>query len=161
MDGDERGLYDQQAVCLPVFASRHATDEQYEQDPSVCPGRSSSIQSNCQDNAAGLSPGAAMNASLLLPKDVLLALRPDEIDLCLTRRGWTSEPYGAAGQGLQFRHSAMPGIDLLLPLTRDLGDYTQRMADLIVVLTTIEQRPVWEVLRDLSGPSGNIIRQSK
>ncbi len=99
-----------------------------------------------------------MNASPLLPKDVLLALRPDDISLYLTGRGWVSKPYGSARQALQFRTSSMRGVDLLVPLTRDLGDYAQRMADLIVALATIEQRPVWEILNDLSAPSGDVFR---
>jgi hypothetical protein len=69
-----------------------------------------------------------------------------------------SKPFGTRGQALQFRHSAMSGVDLLLPLTRDLGDYAQRMADLVVALATIEQRPLWEILNDLSGPSGDLFR---
>ena len=48
-----------------------------------------------------------MNASPLLPKDVLLALRPGDISLYLTSRGWVSKPYGAGGQALQFRHSSI------------------------------------------------------
>ena len=99
-----------------------------------------------------------MNASTLLPKDVLLALRPGDISLYLTSRGWVSKPYGAVGQALQFRKSSMRGVDLLVPLTRDLGDYAQRMADLIVALATIEQRPIWEILNDLSAPSGDVFR---
>jgi len=99
-----------------------------------------------------------MNASPLLPKDVLLALRPGDISLYLTSRGWVSKPYGAVGQALQFRNSSMRGVDLLVPLTRDLGDYAQRMADLVVALATIEQRPIWEILNDLSGSSGDVFR---
>ena len=62
------------------------------------------------------------------------------------------------GKALQFRNSSMRGVDLLVPLTRDLGDYAQRMADLIVALATIEQRPIWEILNDLSAPSGDVFR---
>ena len=32
------------------------------------------------------------------------------------------------------------------------------MADLIVALATIEQRPIWEILNDLSAPSGDVFR---
>ena len=32
VDGDERGMYDQQAVCLLGLASPHEPDEQYQQD---------------------------------------------------------------------------------------------------------------------------------
>ena len=33
------------------------------------------------------------------------------------------------------------------------------MADLVVALATIEQRPIWEILNDLSGPSGDVFRR--
>jgi hypothetical protein len=99
-----------------------------------------------------------MNTSTLLPKDVLLALRPGDVSLYLTSHGWAFKPYGAAGQALQFRNPAMRGVDLLVPLTRDLGDYAQRLADLIVALATIEKRPFWEILNDLSAPSGDALR---
>ena len=100
-----------------------------------------------------------MNVSTLLPKDVLLALRPGDISLYLTSRRWISKPYLPAGQAIQFRHPSFHGVDLPLPLTRDLGDYAQRMADLVVALATIEQRPIWEILNDLSGPSGDVFRE--
>jgi len=99
-----------------------------------------------------------MNSSSSLPKDVLLSLRPGDINLYLTRRGWVSNPYGVGGEALQFRHPSMPGVDLLLPLTQELGDYVQRMADLVVALAMIEQRPVWEIPNELSGPSGDVFR---
>jgi hypothetical protein len=99
-----------------------------------------------------------MNASSLLPESVLLALRPGDISLYLASRGWVSKPYGAAAQALQFRNPSVRGVDLLLPLSRDLGDYTQRMADVVIALATIEQRPIWVILNDLSGPSGDVFR---
>ena len=52
----------------------------------------------------------------------------------------------------------MTQVDLLLPLKGDLGDFAARMGDLVVALATIEQRPVWEILNDLSGPSGDVFR---
>ena len=52
----------------------------------------------------------------------------------------------------------MPEVDLLLPLKRGLGDYAARMGDLVVALATIEQRPVPEILNDLSGPTGDVFR---
>jgi hypothetical protein len=99
-----------------------------------------------------------MNASTALPKDVLRSLRPGDVQLYLSSRGWKPEPYGPDGRGLLFLHPSYPDVDLLLPLKRDLGDYALRMGDLVVALATIEQRPVWEVLNDLSGPSGDVLR---
>ena len=99
-----------------------------------------------------------MNSSSALPKDVLLSLRPGEVQLYLSSRGWKPEPYGSGGKGLLFLHPAMPEVDLLLPLKRGLGDYAARMGDLVVALATIEQRPVPEILNDLSGPTGDVFR---
>jgi len=76
----------------------------------------------------------------------------------LTSRGWRSEPYGREGNGLLFQHPAMPEADLLLPLKRDLADHALRMGDQVVTLATIEQRPVQEILNDLSGPTGDVFR---
>jgi hypothetical protein len=98
-----------------------------------------------------------MTASTLLPKDAVLALRPSGIAHYLTTRGWSSEPYGTVGQGRQFRSASLPGVDLLLPMDPALGDYEQRMVDLVVALATIEKRPIWETLDDLSRPLDDIL----
>jgi hypothetical protein len=99
-----------------------------------------------------------MNPQPPLSKDVLLTLRPGDITLYLTSSGWASKPYGSGGEALQFRNSDFRGVDLLLPLSRDLGDYVQRMADLVVALAKIERRSVGEILNDLSGTSGDVFR---
>jgi hypothetical protein len=99
-----------------------------------------------------------MNAPSRLPKDVLLSLRPGDVQLYLSSRGWKSEPYGTEGIGLLFVHPSFPEIDLLLPLKRDLGDYAARLGDLVAALATIERRPVQEILNDLSGPTGDVFR---
>jgi hypothetical protein len=97
-----------------------------------------------------------MNASSRLPKDLLLSLRPGDVQLYLSSRGWKPELYGTEGNALLFLHPSFPEVDLLLPLKRNLGDYANRMADLVVALATIEQRPVQEILNDLSGPTGDV-----
>jgi hypothetical protein len=101
-----------------------------------------------------------MNASFMLPKSFLIALRPDEVSSFLTGRGWASQPFGALGQGLQFRSSSVPGVDLLLPLGRDLDDYEQRMADLVAALAIIEQRPIWETINDLE-PGRSVVPERR
>ncbi len=99
-----------------------------------------------------------MNSWSMLPKDAVLSLRPGDVQLYLTSRGWVAEPYVSEGKGLLFQHPSMSQVDLLLPLKRDLGDFAARMGDLVVALATIYQRPVWEILNDLSGPSGDVFR---
>jgi hypothetical protein len=99
-----------------------------------------------------------MNTTSMLPKDVATSLRPGDVQLYLSSRGWKSKPYGPDGIGLQFFHPSFPKVDLLLPLKRDLGDYAFRMGDLVVALATIERRSVQEVINDLSGPAGDVFR---
>ncbi len=99
-----------------------------------------------------------MKPSSTLPQDTLLSLRPGEVQAYLFSRGWSSKPYGREGDGLLFHHLSMPEVDLLLPLKLDLRDYGARMADLVGTLATIEQRPVREILNDLSGPAGDVFR---
>jgi hypothetical protein len=101
-----------------------------------------------------------MNAASTLPKDVVNSLRPGDVQLYLSSRGWMSKPYGPDGSGLQLRHPSFPKVDLLLPLKRDLGDFALRMGDFVVALATIERRPAQEVLNDLSGPAGDVFRLS-
>jgi hypothetical protein len=52
----------------------------------------------------------------------------------------------------------MPDVDLLLPLKRELADYASRMRELVGTLAAVEQRPITEILNDLSGPSGDVLR---
>ncbi len=99
-----------------------------------------------------------MNRVPGLPNDLVTALRPGDVQLYLTSRGWVSEPFGPAGKGFRFRHPSLTDVDLLLPLTRDLADYAIRMAELVVNLSAVERRPTWEVLNDLSSPPGDVFR---
>ena len=99
-----------------------------------------------------------MTGALKLPKDIVGSLRPGDVQLYLTSRGWISEPFGKGGKGLRFHHPSIPQVDLLLPLNRELGDYIIRMAELVTSLATIEERPWSQVVKDLSGPSSDVFR---
>jgi hypothetical protein len=44
-----------------------------------------------------------MTGALKLPKDIVGSLRPGDIQLYLTSRGWISEPFGKGGKGLRFQ----------------------------------------------------------
>ncbi len=99
-----------------------------------------------------------MTGAFKLPKDIVGSLRPGDVQLYLTSRGWISEPFGKGGKGLRFHHPSIPQVDLLLPLKRELGDYIIRMAELVTFLATIEERPWSQVVKDLSGPSSDVFR---
>jgi hypothetical protein len=85
-------------------------------------------------------------------------LRPGDVRLYLSTRGWIPKRNGAADKAIEFRHPSFPGAELLLPLKREIGDFVLRMADIVVGLATIEQRPAWEILNDLSRPPGDVFR---
>jgi hypothetical protein len=99
-----------------------------------------------------------MTGALNVSMDVAGSLRPGDVQLYLLSRGWIGEPFGKDGKGLRFHHPSIPEVDLLLPLKRELGDYKIRMAELLTSLATIEERPWLQVIRDLSGPSGDVLR---
>ena len=98
-----------------------------------------------------------MNTSTLLPKDVLLALHPGDVSLYLTSHGWAPKPYGAAGRASSSETPQCVGSTCSSTHARPRG-LRPRLADLIVALATIEQRPIWEILNDLSAPSGDALR---
>jgi hypothetical protein len=99
-----------------------------------------------------------MKSPLKLPRDQVEALRPGDVRLYLTSRGWVPRRNGVTDKAMEFRHPSFPGAELLLPLQREVGDFVLRMADVVVSLATIEQRPAWEVLKDVSGPPGDVFR---
>ena len=97
-----------------------------------------------------------MKSPLKLPRDQVEALRPGDVRLYLTSRGWVPRRNGVTDKAMEFWHPSFPGAELLLPLKREVGDFVLRMADVVVSLATIEQRPAREVLKDVSGPPGDV-----
>src|SRR5207253_123349 len=73
-------------------------------------------------------------------------------------RGWVADPSGSSSAATLFRHPDLGDAEVLLPLRRDLGDYTLRMADVIQALAVVEGRPHFEVLNELSGPPSDVLR---
>lgn len=103
-------------------------------------------------------PGGTVKSSTRTADNAAAALRPGDVKLYLTNRGWTAQAYGTGGKGLQFTHPKFPRVDLLLPMRRELGDYADRMAELVETLAVAEKRPVKEVFNDLAGPSADVFR---
>jgi hypothetical protein len=99
-----------------------------------------------------------MTTSLKLPRDQLEALRPVDVRLYLTSRGWRPSPHGSSTKAVEYQNPVYPKVELQLPIKREVGDFALRMADLVVGLATIEKRSPWEVLNDLSGTPGDVLR---
>jgi hypothetical protein len=99
-----------------------------------------------------------MNAPLHLPRDQIAALRFEDVQLYLASRGWLPDPAAAAPGMAVYRYPQEPDAEVLLPLRRDWPDYAQRMADAVEMIAAVEQRSTNEVLNDLTGPPGDVLR---
>ncbi len=99
-----------------------------------------------------------MKSPLKLPREQIEALRPGDVRLYLTGRGWFPRPDGSSSKAVEFHNPAYPEVEFLLPLKREVGDFALRMADVVVGLATVEKRSPWDVLRDLSGPPGDVFK---
>ncbi len=75
-----------------------------------------------------------MSLALKLPKDQVGSLRSRDVQLYLISRGWMADDEESSTAAMLFRHPAMGDAEILLPLRRDLGDYTLRMADVVHAL---------------------------
>jgi hypothetical protein len=99
-----------------------------------------------------------LNDLLKLPKDQMAALRLENVQLYLLSRHWQIDSAASTnGVGI-YRFPGEGDAEILLPLRRDWADYALRMGDLVLTLAAVEQRSVWEVINDLSGPAGDVLR---
>jgi len=99
-----------------------------------------------------------MSLTLKLPRDQVEALRPRDVQLYLVGRGWVADTAESSPDATLFRHPNMGDVEVLLPLRRDLGDYTLRMTEVIQALAAVERRPLFQVLNELSGPPSDVLR---
>ena len=99
-----------------------------------------------------------MNTPSRLPRDQMLALRPGDVKLYLTSQGWIPQATNGSNRRLSLHHPQHRGVELLLPMERTLGDFALRMGEVVVGLAQIEDRPVGQVLNDLSMPPGDVFR---
>jgi hypothetical protein len=99
-----------------------------------------------------------MNIPLRLPPGQLSALRFEDVQLYLASRGWQLDAAASEPGAGVYRLPGEPDAEVLLPLRRDWADYAQRMADALATLAAVEQRSLGEVLADLAGPPGDVIR---
>ena len=99
-----------------------------------------------------------MKSSLNVPRDQIEALRLGDVQLYLTSRGWVARHDDPSQNAVEYQNPSFPKVELLLPTNRDVGDFVLRMADIVVGLATIEKRSAFEILNDLSRPSGDVFR---
>jgi hypothetical protein len=80
-----------------------------------------------------------MTSTLKLPRDQVEALRPRDVQLYLVSRGWVADPTESSPSATLFHHPELTDAEVLVPLRRDLGDYTLRMADVIQALVVLHR----------------------
>lgn len=99
-----------------------------------------------------------MTATLKLPKEELSALRPEDVQLYLASRGWQKEATAPSAKATVYRFPQEPDAEIVLPRNRELADYALRMGDVAQMIAAVEQRPIREVILDLSGAPADVLR---
>ncbi len=99
-----------------------------------------------------------MNFTRRMERDQFEMLRPQDVGHYLTSRDWEIAEDESSQRVAIYRHRAIAGIEIVLPIRRDLGDYALRMSDLVQTLASLEDRPIVEILNDLSSPAGDLLR---
>ena len=93
-----------------------------------------------------------------LPRDRVAALRPEDVQQYLRSRGWLLDSSGTSDKAVVYHYPGQADAEVLVPRQRELTDYAARLGDVVQVLSALEERTVWEVINDVSGPPADILR---
>lgn len=86
------------------------------------------------------------------------SLNPANIAAYLSARGWRRAPSFVEAKASLWLAPGKSETDVLLPLRANLGDYSLRMGALVDTVASVEGRSPYEVLRDFSTISADLIR---
>ena len=140
-------------VCLVAVAGGCAGDRGRQSNRSA--RREPAVRSRCL-----AAPDAAIEGALLVMMknhdvQALRALHPNAIRAYLTARGWHHvEAYGDRGD--VYDHGDAP--EIVAPASSALGDYALRIAEIVDILASVEEREPGQILRDLSAAATDLIR---
>ncbi len=91
--------------------------------------------------------------------ETLSTLSPREVAAYLRSRHWKQfERLGNRGEVWTLALESGEAFEVLLPLDRALGDYTRRMADILLALEKIEERSQLEIFKDVTESTLDIVR---
>lgn len=93
-----------------------------------------------------------------LPRDRLAALRPEDVQQYLRSRGWLLDSSGVSDKAVVYHYPGQADAEVLVPRQREVTDYAARLGDVVQVLSALEERTVWEVINDVSGPPADVLR---
>src|SRR6185295_3430759 len=91
----------------------------------------------------------------------LLSIHPARVAAYLNARGWERMALEANRYSLWVKHSDGQPKEILLPLEPKLGDFTERMAELLGDLQREEQRSQIDILRDIESSGCDVFRFRK
>jgi hypothetical protein len=93
-----------------------------------------------------------------LPMDQVASLTPDDLQIYLAGHGWIRDTTASSDLANVYRFPTLESAEALVPRLRELGDYLDRMADVVRVLAAVERRNAGQILNDLLTPSGDTVR---
>jgi len=81
---------------------------------------------------------------------ILKTVNPEVIQTHLQATGWqeTGRIYNDAGAIWRLKKDADPEYEILLPLQHDLGDYAERISDILKTLSAVENRSQVDILSE-------------
>jgi hypothetical protein len=93
-----------------------------------------------------------------LPEALVADVDPLRLQQYLRATGWVHNPRVSGKTTLYQRPEAPRREQVLLPLSRDLADFTPRLAEAVAYLAQWEKRPALELLRELLLPEADLVR---
>lgn len=99
-----------------------------------------------------------MNA-LITDTAALDSLSPVDLSAYLRLNGW--EPHGDIRRGVVsqwIRQFEGTTYDVLVPLNRDVRDFTRRVSETLTTLSQLEHRSQLEILSDLQDSTADVVR---
>ena len=81
---------------------------------------------------------------------ILKTVQPDIIQTHLQATGWqeTGRIYNDAGAIWRLKKDTADGYEILLPLQHNLGDYAERISDILKTLEIVENRDQFDILSE-------------
>jgi hypothetical protein len=88
----------------------------------------------------------------------LRCVRPDDLQQYLTNHGWTAGQHPNQLAAIYNRQADGTEFELLVPLSRDLRDFPERMSEILRTLEIVERRDQIQILSDLTSARADVVR---
>src|SRR6266699_3742189 len=88
----------------------------------------------------------------------LRSVNPDDLEQYLASHGWIAANHRDLLGAIYNRTIEGNDFELLVPLTRDLRDFAERISDILRTLEVVEQRSQLQILSDLTSARADVVR---